>query len=130
LLSGNLEDHSTISDWLKALHRNDTRSDETGLVPTPITRILIILTLIIRISRILKTATLSGGLRSIRSHRERLPRRAGLGLGAHSPHQTCSSDCRKSFVGFTGFPERQQQNSELSDNSPLLGLSGAVLGQL
>src|ERR1700674_2525122 len=68
----------------------------------------------------------------LKSSPERLPRRAGRGLGAHSPHQTCSSDCRKRFVGFTGFPERQQQNSELSgnsDNGPLLGLSGAVLGE-
>jgi hypothetical protein len=40
----------------------------------------------------------------LKSSPERLPRRAGRGLGAHSPHQTCSSDCRKRFVGFTGFP--------------------------
>ena len=63
---------------------------------------------------------------------ERLPRRAVRGLGAQSPHQTSSSHCRKRFVGLTGFPERQQQNSELSghsNNGPLLGLSGAVLGE-
>ena len=53
-------------------------------------------------------------------------------LGAQSPHQTSSSHRRKRFVGLTGFPERQQQNSELSghsNNGPLLGLSGAVLGE-
>ena len=64
---------------------------------------------------------------------ERLPRRAVRGLGAQSPHQTSSSHRRKRFVELTGFPERQQQNSELSgnnsNNGPLPGLSGAVLGE-
>jgi transposase InsO family protein len=56
---------------------------------------------------------------------------AGCG-GAIAPNEICSSHCRKRFVRLTGFPKRQQQNSELSGNSnngSLLGLRSAVLGE-
>jgi hypothetical protein len=71
--------------------------------------------------------------------------RPQLGLKSSPPNACRGERCRvwgriapirpvQAIVGkgSSGFPERQQQNSELSDNSnngPLLGLSGAVLGE-
>ena len=56
---------------------------------------------------------------------ERLPRRAVRGFGGRAPIRLFKPSGKR-FVGLTGFPERQQQNSELSghsDNGPLLALA-------
>ena len=63
---------------------------------------------------------------------ERLPPASGAGFGAQSPHQIGSGHDRKSFVGLTGFPEREQEHGELSGHSdygPFLDLDGAILGK-